>query len=424
MTASVTKYLARHSEPELNHLASFPEQRWRHLLVLPCYDETIDCIERLKDHPETDFLTIAVINQPDTEPTPTPQNRLLYDCLINNGETVWQSGNLALTHLSENNCPDNKHLLLVDRFTQGRQIPARQGVGLARKIGADLGAWLIHHQRIDSSMIHTTDADAILPDNYFAQPRPYLKNDSLRNDGRADDSAYLYPWQHRTDTGSAVDRATAVYEQSLQHYQEGLAWAGSPYAFSTIGSCMAISALHYCQARGFPKRSGGEDFYLLNKLAKLGRVIQSDDAPIIIQPRLSHRVPFGTGPAVEKILALDDPAHYTSYHPAIFTHLKTLLTAFEHLSQLDSRAQITDWLNELDANSRRALEQLQIESLFKHLLTQVRGQSGDKKRRHSHHWFDAFKTLKYVHCLREQGLPNMPVNEARRQLRQLIETAS
>ena len=46
-------------------------------------------------------------------------------------------------------------------------------------------------------------------------------------------------------------------------------YARSPYAFHTIGSTMAVSANHYAKVRGFPKREAGEDFYLLNKLAKV-----------------------------------------------------------------------------------------------------------------------------------------------------------
>ena len=64
--------------------------------------------------------------------------------------------------------------------------------------------------------------------------------------------------------------ATALYELRLHHYVLGLEYAGSPYAYHTLGSCLAVKADAYAQVRGFPKRAGAEDFYLLNKLAKLG----------------------------------------------------------------------------------------------------------------------------------------------------------
>ena len=63
-----------------------------------------------------------------------------------------------------------------------------------------------------------------------------------------------------------------LYEYSLRYYVAGLTYAQSPYAFHTIGSTMAVNAEHYASVRGFPRREAGEDFYLLNKLAKVGSV--------------------------------------------------------------------------------------------------------------------------------------------------------
>ena len=108
-------------------------------------------------------------------------------------------------------------------------------------------------------------------------------------------------------------------------------FAGSPYAFHTIGSTMAVSAVHYAKVRGFPKREAGEDFYLLNKLAKVGSVLEldvgTDDGAIEIDSRRSDRVPFGTGAAVNKITGLADPVReFQFYDPEVFGLLKTWAT--------------------------------------------------------------------------------------------------
>ena len=65
-----------------------------------------------------------------------------------------------------------------------------------------------------------------------------------------------------------------------------------------------INAEHYAQSAGFPKLAAGEDFYLLNKLAKIGKIIPLKiiNQPIYIQARISNRTPFGTGPALDKII--------------------------------------------------------------------------------------------------------------------------
>ena len=104
-------------------------------------------------------------------------------------------------------------------------------------------------------------------------------------------------------------------------------YARSPYAFHTIGSTMAVNAFHYAKVRGFPRRQAGEDFYLLNKLAKVGAIRQLSEETecesIDIAARLSDRVPFGTGAATGKIMELEDPAReYLFYHPAVFGLLR------------------------------------------------------------------------------------------------------
>ena len=125
-------------------------------------------------------------------------------------------------------------------------------------------------------------------------------------------------------------QATRLYEYSLRYYVAGLSFAHSPYAFHTIGSTIAVNAAHYAKVRGFPRRQAGEDFYLLNKLAKVGAIMQlgaeTDCEPIDIAARLSDRVPFGTGAAVGKIMELEDPAReFLLYHPSVFGLLRSWL---------------------------------------------------------------------------------------------------
>ena len=58
----------------------------------------------------------------------------------------------------------------------------------------------------------------------------------------------------------------------MSYYVAGLAMAGSRYAHHSLGSTIAVHAKTYAAVRGYPKRSAGEDFYLLNKICKLAPV--------------------------------------------------------------------------------------------------------------------------------------------------------
>ena len=47
-------------------------------------------------------------------------------------------------------------------------------------------------------------------------------------------------------------------------------------------------------SHGFPRRNATEDFYILNKLAKVGSIARLAGTPVILEGRLSDRVPIGT----------------------------------------------------------------------------------------------------------------------------------
>ena len=64
-------------------------------------------------------------------------------------------------------------------------------------------------------------------------------------DAKQDVAAFVLGYRHITGGDSAIDRATQIYETRLRAYVSGLAYAGSPYAFNTVGSTLCIDAHHY-----------------------------------------------------------------------------------------------------------------------------------------------------------------------------------
>lgn len=389
---AVSKYFEHYAEAEVDALQGFPSRSWEYVLVVPAYKESADFVFRfIEQFKKTAVLLVLVINQPESDELQQPQAALRSE-IQSRGAVVWQNQNLQLLNVPESDID----VLSVDRYSTGRRIPVKQGVGLARKIGADLASWLIHNKFVTQQQIFSSDADAMLPHNYFS--------DAQLHD---EQSAGTFGFTHVATGETAVDAATMLYEQRLHHYVDGLAYAGSPYAFHTIGSCLVFSLSAYCQVRGFPKKSGGEDFYLLNKLAKSGAVTQLTPQ-IKIQARLSDRVPFGTGPAVADIVAQQLHQHsYLVYHPESFVRLKNLLF---HLKELClGNGSIEELSQNLDVHSEAFLvysgfyqqfdkwqKQYQLQGL---LLT-------------VNHWLDAFKTLKYIHFQRENGLKDVNLEEA------------
>jgi hypothetical protein len=406
---AVSKYLDRYAEPESQLLEGF-DSRFDYCLVIPTYDEPPDFLDNLEKLAQANdhVLFILVINQPDNIQS-CPANNLLFSTIDSRWKLERQQDLLSSCTL-----PNDCQMLVVDRFDKGEPIPAKQGVGLARKIGADIACRLIHNKLVRSPWIFSTDADAVLPREYFrATERIPVKGVA----------ALTYPFSHKT---ASPQSPTALYELSLNYYVAGLEWAGSPYAYHTIGSVIATHYRHYAQVRGYPPRAGGEDFYLLNKLRKTGEILRLKEPRIILLGRESMRVPFGTGPAVKKISELENPLEeYLYYHPDCFSYLRCWLKqarllwetrndALDLESLLHSTAEQVMRAESLSGLSTdrlvSALEQVGVGKMLGH--AKEHGNNRETWQRHMDNSFDAFKTLKFIHALRDSGLNSLPLAKA------------
>lgn len=386
----VKKYLANFAESECQLLDTFPERQFQDVLILPAYNELPDFLDAYINGQFHSLLLILVINQPDTVTDSTTQHEL-YSYVSDNSELLWQN-----EHLSLHECQDPASAILcIRRYDEGLRLNPKHGVGLARKIAADCALRLVHDMVISSHWIASTDADASLPDNYFQNLRTAETT-----------AAITFEYKHEVNQGP-VSMATQRYEQALRYYQAGLQWAGSPYAFHSLGSCLAFNSYDYASARGFPKRAGGEDFYLLNKLAKIGIVSHCDDIQVAIQSRQSDRVPFGTGPAISKILALDSTDEYRYYDPAVFVELKSCLDSLNSLKPAD---EINSWEGAFAPHHFSTLEDFGIGRIFEHQLHQKF--TPESLNPHLHIWFDGLLTLRFIHAMRDLMHPDILLNDA------------
>lgn len=401
MSSVIEKYLHVYSEPECRQLSAFPAS-YEHCLVLPLYRESLQALQRFCDTAsrQSNTLLIAIINRPDTdlEQEWAVQLSDQLSTLSDNASAIWQGDD----HDALWSLDNNSGLLVVDRCIKGSPIPTKQGVGLARKIGADIACALIHQGNINSQWIHNSDADTHLPDNYFLAAKQLDKKN---------DAAACFPFQHIFLDNQIKQLPTKLYEFSLHYYVKALQWAGSQYAHHTIGSIIVINHNHYAQVRGFPKRAGAEDFYLLNKLAKLGNIQQLQSTPIVIEARESDRVPFGTGPAVKKLGDIDDPKQISLYHPESFQQLRLFLQLLSKLAQQptldDALCNLQDQLASLsDAPETTAalltiIEKLNVKKALSHAFKQAK--SANNREAQLKIWFDGFMTLKFIHYSRDNS---------------------
>ena len=340
---------------------------WQHGLVIPACNEGRSLIELLSslDQIQQDIknLVVVVINATSmVSQAVHQQNKQCVRDIQNHFQNASPTGLIV---------GKNIDILLVDRFSETKRLHSKQGVGLARKIGSDILTALYRSGCLRSPWFGSTDADACLPPDYF-QRLPLSTNHS----------AVTFPFEHHAAPG--FEEAMALYELSLHHYVLGLHWANSPYAYHTIGSTIATRVDVYASVRGFPKRQAGEDFYYLNKAAKVAPVLRASGTPIALEGRPSSRVPFGTGPAIQQIKERG-PSDF--YHPGVFRPLRELLRLFDSGQPLDIYEDV--------------LTPLGYPAMKRHLNHHKRTPTV------LHHWFDGFKTLKFIHQLRDREYPSL-----------------
>lgn len=390
------RYLQRHIEPGLPQSPQ-PAAAWRHVLVLPAYREASTLLPRLQRLPagSEQALVILVLNRPDWDPDLDANSDLREAVLALPAGSC--DGVRGLNSQAD--------LYLLDLDTLAGPLQAAQGVGLARKYGCDLAFKWMCEGAISGRWVCSTDADATLPPDYFH------KLDSLSPHA----AAATFPFWHAPGDDESCNLATALYELRLHHYVRGLEYAGSPYAYHTLGSCLAVSFEGYAQVRGFPKRSGAEDFYLLNKIAKTGPVTRLAGECIELASRHSQRVPFGTGPAVARISGAAMPqALALFYHPTCYAALRGVLAAAAQLAQ-QAQADLPTLLaaqgieGPLQQACSNTLDAMGLAAALDHCRRQ--GKSPEQFLRQFNEWFDGFRSLRFIHCIRDAGWPNCSLAE-------------
>ena len=380
MDAVIEQYLNHYAEAEAqwSELVGQPalahDAHYEHALVIPAFAETEDFLARVTERCQTpDTLNIVVVNAPEST------GRLQVSA-----EQLKQT-ELLLQRLEHDVA---RPVLVIDRVSMGKRIAQPQGVGLARKIGTDVALRLFQQGRIRSPWLCQTDADARLPSNYF---------NAIANLA-ALPGAVVFAHKH-TSADPHITQAAGLYDAHMQFYVQALAVNGSAYAYPTLGSTISVHAQSYARVRGYPKRNAGEDFYLLNKLNKLHPVQVLQQPVIEVQARLSPRVTFGTGPALQNIVGLlaSDPSgdSYKSYDYRCFELLGHALTYLRN-SGLGLEAPHS---HAASNSQQRQIEQiLQTLGVAKILSPALLQQPSTRQRQKLlNDWFDALKTLRFVH---------------------------
>ena len=360
------------------------------VVVIPCYDEDFLLLSLLAlkrcERPRCDVEVIVVINDgEDAAASVKAKNKHTFE-----QAKRWALSN-ALPHLGF-------HIV----YKPG--LPKKHaGVGLARKIGMDEACFRFAKAGRPNGIIVCFDADSSCEATYFKA----LENHFEKNlDAQACSIYFEHPLDG-IDHDAAVYEAITLYELHLRYYVQAQRWAGIPHAFQTIGSSMAVRCNAYQQQGGMNKRKAGEDFYFLQKFIPLGRFSEITDTKVIPSPRPSHRVPFGTGRAVEGLL--QSKKDCLTYHPNSFKDLQVFLK-----TKLYGEQRPGEILAGLPDSIRAFLESQDFEKNIEEIQANTSSRLAFQKR--FYRWYDAFMVMKFVHFARDNFYGDIEVKEAARWL--------
>ena len=382
----INRYLQSYAEPEAKSLPAIGKT-YQYSLVIPARNERVVEITQVWSDLDKDqaIVAILVLNSPpgdNTESNETAKRELKRRAT----QTHYIGNHLLLEY------PAGPDILVVDRYSEGKTIPEKKGVGLARKIGSDIALRLYARGEVHSDWLHFTDADVRLPVGYFSS-----------HDASDGCIVHLYPFKHEAPTDLSL--ACQLYECQMLYYAAGLKWAGSTFGFPTIGSTISCRADGYAKVRGFPQRATGEDFYLLNKLRKLGSVRILETEPIIIAGRISDRVAIGTGPAINAISQLSKPLEdYQVPHPDCFNTLRKFLTLLNNLADTQPSA-----INHPDSEILEYSASINLADKYFTKLEQ--NPSSTILGKHLADWFDGLRTRQLIHYMRDNHFGSVPLTK-------------
>ncbi|MBQ6668520.1 MAG: glycosyltransferase, partial [Deltaproteobacteria bacterium] len=201
---NVVRYLRRSALPGPWRLENVAGRDFSAAVVIPALAESAsfpETLAKLERNPsellEKTLVVVVVNNSLDAAPAVVDDNRALLEWLRRYRGPV--------------------RLGVVDAASPGCELPLKEGVGTARKIGFDL---VLPYVRPEGLLV-SLDADTWVEPDYL----PALYTHFVGKRG-----GVVIDFCHREGTTPELSAAIIHYELFLRGYVLGLCWAGSPYA--------------------------------------------------------------------------------------------------------------------------------------------------------------------------------------------------
>ncbi len=297
-------------------ITKFPHKNLGIAVVIPCYNEP-DILKTLTSLAQCNLSewyveVIVLINHSETAP-----------------DNVKTQNYLTRQEIDE---------WIKDYSTERKQFHAVgpivlkkkwAGAGMARKAGMDEAVARFNVLNKPKGIIASLDADTVVEANYLQEIENYFKTNPSY-------AGATINFKHQTDNLDEKHlQGILLYENFMDYYKRAMGYTGYPYPMFTVGSAFAVTAGAYVKRGGMNRRQAGEDFYFLQNLVQIGTVGEISSTVVYPSARLSDRVPFGTGPVLQKWMKGEEDLRIT-YNFYAFEDLKIFFDKLNMLFRITS----------------------------------------------------------------------------------------
>jgi len=386
-------YFERYAYPD-QLFSDKPYKSLKISIVIPCFKEPdiITTLESLNECDPVDGVEVLlIINEAE-------------NC---NPETRKQNQQ-TLAELSRWQEEEKLNFNLLSHYLIA---PSRDaGVGFARKVGMDEAARRFEAIGKPEGTICCFDADTTCQSNYLTVIDKYFIQNTATVFGG------VVHYEHPLPINSTQRAGIILYELHLRYYENALARIKYPYSSQTVGSTMIVRSDIYQKVGGMNKKKAGEDFYFLHRVMPLGNFLNISETTVYPSPRISDRVPFGTGRAMHKWKE-ENSNTFNTYAFKSFADLG------EFFSNIDSfyKASNVDYQRLLD-KLPETVRTFLVSTYFAKELVRLQKNSRDSSSftKNWYTFFDGFNVLKFIHYARDNYYQNQPVVSESAKLARLI----
>ncbi len=402
-----SKYLSTHLFGGELLIPREPAIDLKMIVVIPAYTEprVSDVLNSLSHciQPNCSVEVVVVVNSPEETSSDV--------------RAINQSSLKIIQQYAEQIHCNDRYSWLQIYAIEAAELPRKwAGVGLARKIGMDEAVRRFDQLDRPEGVIISLDADCRVDQNYFQELESlFIKNHKVNGC-----TIYFEHPVSGQEFSAEVYLGIVFYELYMRYYRNALEWSGFPHSFYTVGSAFAVRAAAYTAQGGMNKRQAGEDFYFIQKLIPGGGLVSLNTTRVMPSCRLSDRVPFGTGPALQKWTEGDRDLSKT-YSFRAFKDLKEFFVLVPELYRI-GRPEYDVLIRHLSDPMLRFLQ----EDSFYESVNELSGNCSTCTVfvRRFWHYFNAFKVLKFLNLARDEYYETQSLIDACQMLKKALNAES